>query len=514
MRKAILYIRVSTDEQADKGYSLKHQEERLRKFCEVNGYQVVEIYQEDYSAKTFSNRPAFSRLLAMLKKYKSRADLLLFTKWDRFSRNTGDAYGMINTLHKLGIESQAIEQPLDLSIPENKIMLAFYLAAPEVENDRRALNVFVGMRRAKKEGRWMATAPRGYKNITTAEGKRIIVPSDDAPIFKWAFEQLATGAYHIDEVRRMCNEKGLKCCKDNFWQLIKNPVYCGKIQIAAYKDEEAHIVNGIHEPLITEELFNRVQDVLAGRKRKLAYKVCAKDELPLRGYLICPKCGRNLSGSGSVGGSGIKHFYYHCSKGCPARVKAAEVNDSFTAYLKNIVFEEPVEVAYSVIVKDVFRKKGDGKTNDHKQIEAEIQKNRDRINKAQQMMLDGLITSAEYREIKGRYEPEIDRLVREHMDTSQIDSEFRRYLKKGLCVIKSLDSVYNAAPVAQKQLIIRSILKENMRLEKNEVRTGKTNELLPLIAPPTAGFGANKKRTVAKNLQLSAEEVPSGFEPL
>ncbi|SDK56593.1 Resolvase, N terminal domain [Pedobacter sp. ok626] len=72
-----------------------------------------------------------------------------FTKWDRFSRNAGDAYQMINLLQKNGINPQAIEQPLDMAIPENKLMLAIYLASPEVENDRRALNVFYGMRKAK-----------------------------------------------------------------------------------------------------------------------------------------------------------------------------------------------------------------------------------------------------------------------------------------------------------------------------------------------------------------------------
>jgi site-specific DNA recombinase len=64
---------------------------------------------------------------------------------------------MINTLREYGVVPQAIEQPLDLSIPENKMVLAFYLAAPEVENDRRVLNVLYGMRRAKKEGRYMGS---------------------------------------------------------------------------------------------------------------------------------------------------------------------------------------------------------------------------------------------------------------------------------------------------------------------------------------------------------------------
>ena len=130
-QKAILYIRVSTDEQAEKGYSLKHQEERLRQYCQHQQIEVVAVYKEDHSAKTFE-RPEFTKLLAFLKKNKGCADLLLFLKWDRFSRNAGDAYAMINQLNKLGVEPQGIEQPLDLNVPENKIMLAFYLAAPEV----------------------------------------------------------------------------------------------------------------------------------------------------------------------------------------------------------------------------------------------------------------------------------------------------------------------------------------------------------------------------------------------
>src|SRR5205814_6287700 len=129
--------------------------------------------------------------LASLKQKKGMVDLLIFTKWDRFSRNAGDAYGMINQLNKLGVEPQAIEQPLDLAIPENRIMLAFYLAAPEVENDRRALNVLVGMRRAKKEGRWVVMAPKGYKNVRDENNRPIIVPGDNAKYMREAFEEAA-----------------------------------------------------------------------------------------------------------------------------------------------------------------------------------------------------------------------------------------------------------------------------------------------------------------------------------
>lgn len=87
-------------------------------------------------------RPEWNKLLLALRRTRNRTSLILFTKWDRFSRNAGDAYQMINILRKLGAEPQAIEQPLDLSIPENKIMLAFYLASPEVGKRPKGIKCF------------------------------------------------------------------------------------------------------------------------------------------------------------------------------------------------------------------------------------------------------------------------------------------------------------------------------------------------------------------------------------
>src|SRR5574338_1403003 len=211
MKIADLYIRVSTDEQADKGYSQRDQEERLRRYCNINNLQIRQVIFEDHSAKTF-NRPQWTKLLIDLRKHRGQSDLILFTKWDRFSRNAGDAYQMISTLRRLGVEPQTVEQPLDLSIPENKMMLAFYLAAPEVENDRRALNVFHGMRRAKKEGRWMGTAPIGYANKVNENGKKYIAPKDtQGDIMRWVFEELSRSKFNTEQIWKQAKEKGLKC---------------------------------------------------------------------------------------------------------------------------------------------------------------------------------------------------------------------------------------------------------------------------------------------------------------
>lgn len=227
-------------------------------------------------------------------------------KWDRFSRNAGDAYQMISLLRKLGVEPQAIEQPLDLAIPENKMMLAFYLAAPEVENDRRALNTFHGLRRAKKEGRYMGMAPYGYDNKITEDGKKFIAPvPKEAKLVRWIFDEIAKEIFNTKSVYHMAKDRGLTCTKGNFWIIIKNPVYCGKIIVPKYKDEEAMLVDGQHEAIISEGLFYRVQDVLEGRSRNYRPKVQITEISRSGAFSFVPNAARTLQEANVRGGISI-----------------------------------------------------------------------------------------------------------------------------------------------------------------------------------------------------------------
>jgi DNA invertase Pin-like site-specific DNA recombinase len=249
MKSAYLYVRVSTDEQKRKGYSLPEQEDRLLKYCEYNDIVVKGIFREDFSAKNF-NRPEWKKLLATIRKESSGEDNILFIKWDRFSRNIEYAYEMISLLRKNNTTVTAIDQPIDFSVPESTVMLAVYLSIPEAENSRRSLNTTNGIRRARQQGRYPHKAPIGFINVTGWDGKKHIeIKQPEAGILKWAFQQLAKNSYKIDEVRRMACAKGLKCSRSHFVRPIRNPVYCGRI--APSKASEAiSIVKGMHVPLI------------------------------------------------------------------------------------------------------------------------------------------------------------------------------------------------------------------------------------------------------------------------
>lgn len=511
MKVADLYIRVSTDEQADKGYSQRSQEEVLTRYCAIKGFKVRKVIFEDCSAKSFV-RPEWQKLLVELKKKRGQSDLILFTKWDRFSRNAGDAYQMINILASLGVEPQAIEQPLDITIPENKLMLAIYLAQPEVENDRRALNTFFGMRRARKEGRWMGPAVTGYINKINEKGQKYICPNEpDASIMRWVFEQLATGDWYIDQIWREAQKKGLTCGRKNFWQIIRNPVYCGRIFVPKYKDEEAHTVLGQHEPIVSEELFNQVLDVLDGRKHLPKKKISSQRNLPLRGFLICPKCGYMLTGSASKGCKRHYH-YYHCFAKCGVRYNADLVNKKFVEEIeKNSINPDMIDL-YKKVLVDVFDQTVGGRDSELSDSRKQLKIYSDKIDKARELLLQGDLDASDYRKIKHDGERQISILEGKLMELTANTFHIGPLLQKALYNVAYLPNLYQEADIEEKRRIISSMYPENLTFDGEQHRTNRLNEAIRVFNSVKPVFEAKKKDKSVEKTDLSSMVAGSRIE--
>ncbi len=513
MKTADLYIRVSTDEQAEKGYSQRAQEEMLRKYCTLNNVSIRKVIFEDHSAKSFE-RPEWGKYLQFIKKTKGQSDLVLFLKWDRFSRNAGDAYRMINLLRQYGIEPQAIEQPLDLSIPENKMMLAFYLAAPEVENDRRALNTFHGMRRARKEGRYMGMAPFGYANKTDEDGKKyIVVNTREAVIVKWAFEEVAKKVYNINQVYILAKEKGFLRAKSNFWSMLRNPIYIGKIFLPKYKDEEARLVNAQHDAIISETLFNEVGDLLDGRKTpRINLKVFSTAELPLRGFIVCPHCGRMLTGSASKGRSRY-YFYYHCMLGCKFRIRADDVNNQFERQLNTYIPRPEMLPLYRKVLIDNWNKQSTDLTQERQKSQKEIENLKKKLAYARDLLMEQKIEADDYRDLKNQYTTDLQRLEAKISIEKEHSSDINQLIGKGLDSLMSVRNMYASAEMDVKRKIIGSIFPEKMSFENKSLRTGRLNEFVKCIYMIDSKLPKNKTGQNENNFALSCLVTPSGFKP-
>jgi site-specific DNA recombinase len=362
-KRAALMSRVSSDEQA-KGYSLGVQSEALENYCLRNDIEIVYSFREDHSAKSFE-RPEFKVFLEYLKKNSKNIDLLLFTSWDRFSRNAMDAYHMIDRLKKLGIEAQSIEQPIDFSVPENKMMLAMYLVMPEVDNDRRSIKIRGGIRAALKSGHWCRMAPYGYRNSRDANNRPIIIPNEHAAEIRKAFETVAKGIAQPVALFEL-NRTGVPVKKSRFSDMLKNPMYMGKIEVPASKDEPYLQVEGAHEGIVTEALFYQVQQVLNGHTPRNRISVSIKnDMLPLRGILRCSKCSGKITGSRSKSRNGTKHAYYHCNHCHAERYRAEAANSTITEILDGFILSQPSKIIYQELVKRLLK----GDENARKQMQ-------------------------------------------------------------------------------------------------------------------------------------------------
>ncbi|WP_082706605.1 recombinase family protein [Flavobacterium sp. TAB 87] len=510
---ADLYIRVSTDEQAEKGFSQRNQEEMLRKYCSINQIQIRNVIYEDHSAKTF-NRPQWKKFLVDVKKYKNKINLVLFMKWDRFSRNAGDAYQMINLLRKLGVEPQAIEQPLDLSVPENKMMLAFYLAAPEVENDRRALNTFQGLRRGKKEGRHMGMAPYGYANKITEDGKKYIaIVPDKATKLIWIFEQIARNVFSTESIYQMAKVKGLLISKSNLWIILRNPLYCGKIVVPQYRDEEAKWVNGQHEAIISEGLFYRVQDVLDSKARTYRPKIKTIENFPLRGFFLCPQCGQKLTGSKCKGRSKY-YYYYHCNKDCKWRVNAEIANKIFKEHLNKFKPLEAVKKLYMAVLLEGHREHTGVVASEKKKSLEQIVVYEKKLSVARNLLVTEKIDAEDYNLMKVEYNAIINQIEKQIVNTDDDRSNIECLTNSGLENLLKLGEAFENGALADSREMIGLIFPENFTFLESKFQTVRVNEIINCIYLVNNRLRAKKNGTKEDIFLLSRVVTLTGFKPV
>ena len=136
-------------------------------------------------------------------------------------------------------------------------------------------------------------------------------------------------------------------------------MYCGKVFFTAYKNEAAHCVKGIHQPNVSEQLFDVVQDVLIGKLCWVRVNAFAEIDihLPLRGFLNCQRCGKPLSGSCSRGNGGV-YYFYHCQsvKLCKERFRAETANEIFVKQLSKVAVNVPIIDYYCQIIRTSLKR--------------------------------------------------------------------------------------------------------------------------------------------------------------
>lgn len=326
--KAVIYARVSSKEQ-EEGFSIDAQLALLRGYAAGKGLHVVAECVEAETAKT-TGRPEFARMVAMLK--GRAASIVIVEKTDRLYRNLKDRV----TLDETGAEIHLVKESTVLgpnSKSHEKFIHDIKVVVAKNYIDNLSEEVKKGMTEKARQGLYPSSAPYGYRNVLAA-GQRIIEPDPAiAPGILRLFEAYAKGEVSLVRLGVYATMLGLRSRKGNplhhstVQYILTNPIYMGEF------DWDGHRYEGSHEPIVTRELWMKVQRVM---NRRTANEPRAKREFTYSGLVRCAVCGCVATPYEQKG----KYVYYACSgaRGCRrAGIREERLHEAICGVLDGLV---------------------------------------------------------------------------------------------------------------------------------------------------------------------------------
>jgi len=288
--RCAVYIRVSTQQQADEGLSLGEQERRLTEHVAARGGALVGTYIDAGISGRRDDRPELRRLLADT--HAGRIDQVLVTRLDRLGRSNRHLLGVFDQLEQAGVELVSLAESIDTGTPTGKLLRAVLAAMAEFEADTIAERVKSTTGARAREGRYHGgPAPYGYRSI---DGQLVVEPGE-AAVVERVFARCAEGASQ-QGIARELERDGIPTRRGRWHQgtvgkVLKNPVYRGQVRLHG----EAH--PGHHQALVSAELWERVAELLEASARtpsKGRGRPPKGNHLFTRGLLRCGQCGGSM----------------------------------------------------------------------------------------------------------------------------------------------------------------------------------------------------------------------------
>jgi site-specific DNA recombinase len=318
---AIIYVRVSTKEQAEmggdpEGFSIPAQREAcLRKAESLGAVVAAEFVDRGESAKT-ANRPELRNMLTYVQ--EQPVTYLIVHKIDRLARSRADDVSINLEIQAAGVQLVSCTESIDAT-PSGKLLHGIMASIAEFYSRNLAAEVMKGSLQKAKNGGTPTKAPLGYVNVRQVDNGRehrtVIIDEDRAALMRFAFEAYGTGDWTLRSLLTELTKRGLTSragprklsgplALSQFNRIMKNPYYIG---IVSY---QGILYPGKHEPLISEHTFRRVQEVLNAHDH--ACEKTRKFPHYLKGTVLCANCGSRLSVANNKGQSGIVYPYFYC----------------------------------------------------------------------------------------------------------------------------------------------------------------------------------------------------------
>lgn len=457
--EVVIYTRVSSKMQAEEGNSLETQLKICQELASKKGWIVVGHYSDKGISGRTTDRPAFKQMMDDAQNGKFK--IIMTYKLDRLSRSVIDVILTMNTLDKKDIRFISATEPFNFTNPLGKLLLAIFGFLAEWFLTNLADNTREGHRTRSTKGHWVGQVPTGYyvEDYKKDGGDSFaLIHEKDAEGMRLAFTTYKRGIYSDLDVALIVNEAGYRTKKGGLWTrdamnyALQNPFYTGKVRF----NEELH--DGMHEPIITEALFNQCQEVRASRRvnrPKLTQKKKQRIYF-LTGIAFCHKCGGKLHVSTSKISSGPKPQFF-CSN---RRQKKTCVQKYIDIYPIEKIIEEKIrrinlppdwQGEIEEQAKEGIRKHfEEGKNND---IDVQRDKLASQLERLKNLYKWGDLTDKEYSQQSAEIKQKLSRLVPVPIITNE-----RPDLKKLAEIIQNIEPLLQVANRKEKRQLIQTLI--------------------------------------------------------
>ena len=320
LKRAVVYLRVSTAQQAKRdgspeGYSIPFQRDACRRKAESLGALVVDEYVDIGESGTSAERPALQAMLARVQEERD-VDIVIVHKVDRLARSREDDLMISLALKTAKVDLVSVTENID-DTPPGRLLHGIMAAIADFYSRNLATEILKGSTQKAKAGGTPTYAPIGYLNVRQVidgkEVRTIAVDPERAPLVRWAFKAYASGSYTLTQLREELTDRGLETrpgpkraakpvSLSKLATMLHNRYYLGKVSYRGVEYE------GKHEPLITPELFERVQQVF--RAHDVAGERTRRHPHYLKGTVVCARCSSRLSITNSAGNGGVYPYLF------------------------------------------------------------------------------------------------------------------------------------------------------------------------------------------------------------
>jgi site-specific DNA recombinase len=468
-KNAIGYIRISTRDQSK--YSLDDQADAVREYCQHYGLELLNIFRDNGEHSDTFDRADFIALEQYIKKLKGHVRYLIVMAHDRFSRDLSEALRKIRELErKYRIKVLAVDEPLDIDPEDPDVFMQrafkYLMANQELLSIRKRTRR--GIHNAMAAGRFVQKAPLGYVNAKDESGKGIIVVDEaKAAIIQEIFRLYLSGMPYFRIAQEM-RSKGFKLTGNGSIQVILgNCVYAGLIRVPAYNKKPERLVKGLHDALVTELDYWKVQELMGKNKRPS--KAQPKEDVPLRGVLKC-WCGKNMTAGWSKGK--YKYYlYYRCTKHTNVNVSGIILHRDFGKLLGLMNLDEKqveyVRASAGKKLKEALSKREKQLGELRKVLGALEQK----IHRLEEKMMNDEIEGATYKKWSGKYSEEKAALLSEILKLNTNYEEKWNRLSVLLGELTRLPELFEELPVRKKHMLVKGVFKHGLVYSEGSYRT-------------------------------------------